>query len=170
MSKLKKYKIKFKNVKTARGFQNLDFKDLYGAECSIQKSSYASEDAIWFGCDKAEVDHVTGQLLSPRMHLTREMVSELIPILQYFADTGKVKVVRNYKNKNIGDISYSEKSDQEIESEYYNSLDKCFICQKGFTNNDLVPWGKENKKYCPSCFDKLENKWEQIGWECVIKK
>lgn len=91
----KKYKIKFKNEKTLRGFQNLEFKDLYDIECSIQKSSYASEDAIWFGCDKAEVDHVTGQSLSPRMHLTREMVAELIPILQHFVDTGKVKIVRN---------------------------------------------------------------------------
>lgn len=158
----KKYRIKFKNEKTLRGFQNLEFKDLYDAECSIQKSSCASEDAIWLGCNKVEIDHTTGQLLSPRMHLTREMVAELIPILQYFADTGKVKVARNYKDKNY--VSYGEKSDQEIEAEYYSRLDKCVTCQKDFTNNDLTPWGKENKKYCSDCFSKLENKWEMVGW------
>lgn len=35
--------------KTERGFSVIIFSDRYEAECSIQKSSLATEDAIWFG-------------------------------------------------------------------------------------------------------------------------
>jgi len=37
--------------KTHRGFDYSGFSDMYGAKCSIQKSSLATDDAIWFGVD-----------------------------------------------------------------------------------------------------------------------
>jgi len=63
---------------TDRGFQIINFIDRYDAECSLQKSSLATEDAIWFGCD------------GDRMHLTREQVSELLPYLISFVETGEL--------------------------------------------------------------------------------
>jgi hypothetical protein len=65
--------------KTQRGFALITFTDSYGAECSLQKSSLATEDAVWFG-----VDGDVGE----RMHLTVEMVRALLPALTRFADTG----------------------------------------------------------------------------------
>jgi len=49
---------------TARGFSLLTFEDRYGAECSIQKSSLASEEAIWIGVEDAR--RLTGTGHSPR--------------------------------------------------------------------------------------------------------
>jgi len=97
--------------KTDRGFSHAAFVDLYGKLCSIQKSSLATEDAIWFGIDDAEPMVMASQakalgvettettgwvpypipqevLLHTRMHLTQEMVKKLLPVLQEFADTG----------------------------------------------------------------------------------
>lgn len=68
-----------KTEKTQRGFSIVNFTDLYGAECSLQKSSLATEDAIWLGVDTA------------RMHLTQEQVSELLPLLQKFVNTGELQ-------------------------------------------------------------------------------
>lgn len=102
-----------KTQRTHRGFALVKFTDLYGAQCSLQKSSLASDDAIWLGVDdadpqilasKAAAHGVTttqqtgwvpypvpeGVLLTTRMHLTREQVSELLPILQSFVDTGEL--------------------------------------------------------------------------------
>lgn len=99
--------------KTERGFSTIEFLDRYGDACIIQKSSLATEDAIWFGIQNAcpqimaseaqaagiDTDETTGWvpypipknvLLSTRMHLTRELVAELMPILQRFVDTGEV--------------------------------------------------------------------------------
>ncbi|WYV99119.1 hypothetical protein Amme3_00123 [Pseudomonas phage vB_PpuM-Amme-3] len=100
---------------TERGFSVIEFKDCYGEKCSIQKSSLASEDAIWFGVDDANPQIMASQalahgvdtdktvgwveyplpkevLLSTRMHLTREQVAELLPILQHFVNTGEISV------------------------------------------------------------------------------
>jgi hypothetical protein len=68
---------------TQRGFAVSDFRDRYGAKCSLQKSSLASEDAIWLG-----IDEVAGQ--PARMHLTQEMVAMLLPALTAFAETGEL--------------------------------------------------------------------------------
>lgn len=99
---------------TARGFPYNDFKDRYGAKCSIQLSSLATEEAIWFGVDDPEpqimakdakklgieTKEVCGWipyplpkevLLKTRMHLTRDQVRELLPILQKFVDTGDLE-------------------------------------------------------------------------------
>lgn len=73
-----------------RGFLRGQFKDRYGADCSIQKSSLVTEDCIWLGCDHETIHHVTGQPCGARMHLTQEMAAELIPMLQHFVDTGEL--------------------------------------------------------------------------------
>ena len=65
---------------TQRGFTVFSFKDRYDEPCSIQKSSLATEDAIWFGLDKD----------NQRMHLTQDQVKSLLPILQTFAETGEL--------------------------------------------------------------------------------
>lgn len=78
--------IEFK--KTQRGFLFGEFKDRYGAECSIQESSLATEAAIWLGVDK---DHNGQEVQFGRMHLTQDMAKELIPVLRYFAMTGQLK-------------------------------------------------------------------------------
>lgn len=98
---------------TRRGFALLQFTDLYGHQCSLQKSSLADEEAIWLGPDNANpmVMHNEARALgiptlatsgwipypvpdcvqmTTRMHLTREQVRELMPHLQHFVDTGEV--------------------------------------------------------------------------------
>lgn len=100
---------------TQRGFGIINFTDRYGEGCSIQKSSLASEDAIWFGIDDpapkimasqaplhgVDTDATVGWveypipkevLVSTRMHLTREQVAELLPVLQHFVATGDVVI------------------------------------------------------------------------------
>jgi len=102
-----------KNRKTARGFSVCEFEDRYGAVCTIQMSSLAEEEAIWFGPNKAnpiimasqaaahgvETQELTGWVpypipeavsLTTRMHLTRDQVESLLPILQHFVDTGEL--------------------------------------------------------------------------------
>lgn len=75
--------------KTERGFSRVDFDDLYGDRCSLQKSSLASEDAIWLGQNEPTFHHVTGSALC-RMHLSRMDVIWLLPILEHFARTGEL--------------------------------------------------------------------------------
>ncbi len=99
---------------TGRGFATGEFSDRYGAKCSIQKSSLATEDAIWLGIDDADPKILASQahkygietmattgwitypipedvLLHTRMHLTRDQVAALLPVLQHFVDTGELK-------------------------------------------------------------------------------
>lgn len=87
--------------KTERGFDITTFVDRYGIKCSLQKSSIATEDCIWFGVDDTDPQimgengwekyHIPKEvLLSSRMHLTQEMVIELLPTLQKFAETGEL--------------------------------------------------------------------------------
>jgi hypothetical protein len=103
----------FELSKTNRGFAHGSFTDLYGVKCSIQKSSLATKDAIWFGVDDANpqimcsdakrlglptVDDRGWQnynlpeevLITTRMHLTQEQVKEMLPILAYFAKHGEL--------------------------------------------------------------------------------
>ena len=87
--------------KTQRGFQVITFTDLYGAECSLQRSSLATDDAIWFGVDDA-APKILGKngweeyplpeeiLLTTRMHLNREQVETLILYLQHFVLLGEL--------------------------------------------------------------------------------
>jgi len=83
--------------RTLRGFVNADFTDLYGSECSIQDSLLATDDAIWLGVDHINAKEwstivgVDPEKIPARMHLSREMVAELLPILQRFVDTGSIQ-------------------------------------------------------------------------------
>lgn len=63
---------------TERGFNNIEFKDSYNKDCSLQKSSAASRDKIWLGIHK------------DRMHLDREQVAALLPYLENFVKTGEL--------------------------------------------------------------------------------
>lgn len=99
--------MKLKRNQTQKGFDYYEFKDRYNIPCSIQKSSLASEDAIWLGVDdpnprilasKNDPDKTGWEkyyvpkevLITSRMHLTRMQVRELLPILKRFADTGEI--------------------------------------------------------------------------------
>lgn len=72
--------------KTDRGFVRADFVDKYGSQCSLQKSSLATEDAIWLGVHK---DFLGSE--ATRMHLTQEHVRALLPFLTKFAETGELE-------------------------------------------------------------------------------
>jgi len=63
---------------TGRGFAILYFVDRYGMTCTLQKSSLATEDCVWFGREPE------------RMHLSQDMVRDLLPALQHFVDTGEL--------------------------------------------------------------------------------
>lgn len=90
--------MRIKLKKTQRGFLRGEFKDLYGANCSIQKSSLATEDAIWLGLESGT--HYIGTRptekveefwdCSARMHLSQKQVKDLLPLLQYFAEHGEL--------------------------------------------------------------------------------
>jgi len=96
-----------KKGKTRRGFSLIEFKDFYGLECSIQKSSLATDDAIWIGIDNPNPQIMASKTkeggtgwvpysipedvsLSTRMHLTVYQVKDLLPILTKFVETGEI--------------------------------------------------------------------------------
>lgn len=102
---------KLKIEKTGRGFAIANFRDSKGVQCSIQKSSLATADAIWLGVDDADprvlasvagvinpdtgdmtgwVQHPfpDGVVFTTRMHLTRDGVKKLLPLLRRFVKTG----------------------------------------------------------------------------------
>lgn len=77
---------------TQNGFLHGEFEDRYRQRCSIQESS-AADPCLWLGVDN------TGPLLAgpggekeehilARMHLTQEMVRDLLPLLQHFVEHG----------------------------------------------------------------------------------
>lgn len=93
---------------TGRGFAYVEFDDLNGTACNIQKSSLATDDAIWIGAKEIGLKKFTpwvgwedqdtrgdppygvSFVANNRMHLTREQVAELLPILERFVLTGEV--------------------------------------------------------------------------------
>lgn len=88
---------------TPRGFSRIEFKDRYDIDCSIQISSAATYDAIWFGVndDAAHpIVQVNGEwvkvelpedaIIRSRMHLTRQQVASLLPTLLKFVVEGKI--------------------------------------------------------------------------------
>ena len=110
---MKKIKIKT----SERGFQRAEFLDYYKTKCSIQKSSLADRQCIWFGTheikplimssdairlglrertfdenDNGWVDFEIPKevAISTRMHLDRKQVQKLLPILQHFVETGEL--------------------------------------------------------------------------------
>jgi hypothetical protein len=102
-----------KDSKTQRGFEITEFEDTYGAKCSLQMSSSAMEEKIWFGVNDADPKIMVSKakehglkpqgengwmtypipedvLLNTRMHLNREQVAELLPYLERFVETGRI--------------------------------------------------------------------------------
>jgi hypothetical protein len=95
---------------TNRGFRIYEGTDRYGDSYSLQQSSLATEDCVWLGQhpvaimqegwhpkfpararELPEEDRERLRLYATgRMHLTREMVAELIPLLQHFVETGEL--------------------------------------------------------------------------------
>lgn len=93
--------------KTNRGFTLITFEDIYSNKCSIQKSSLASESALWIGIDRATpkmlasdlrtdlkgwVDYPMpeGVYIQTRMHINIEQAKEIIEVLQLFVKTGDI--------------------------------------------------------------------------------
>ena len=74
---------------TSRGFLRAEFRDRYGADCSIQESSLATESCIWLGCERESLGH-NREPIGARMHLTQALAAELIPLLQHFVETGEL--------------------------------------------------------------------------------
>lgn len=69
--------------KTDHGFEFVEFDDANGEQCSLQQSSAtmggpAGTDFIWLGIDEPFL----------RMHLCRDHVMQLIPLLQRWVVTG----------------------------------------------------------------------------------
>jgi hypothetical protein len=96
-----------KKEKTNRGFELIEFADLYDNKCSLQKSSLATEDAIWFGVDDPDPKIMASKvqeggtgwvkypipddvLIKTRMHLTQKQVKKLLPHLIKFVETGEI--------------------------------------------------------------------------------
>lgn len=93
---------------TSRGFAYVEFEDHNGTACNIQKSSLATDDAIWIGATEIGLKKFTPYvgwedqdtrgdppygvtfIANNRMHLTRWQVAALLPVLQHFAATGDV--------------------------------------------------------------------------------
>lgn len=92
---------------TQRGFDIASFKDSHGCKCSIQKSSLATDDAIWIGVDDPNPQIMASKvtpdgtgwipyvipedvLIRTRMHLTRKQVAKLLPLLKHFVKTGEL--------------------------------------------------------------------------------
>jgi hypothetical protein len=72
---------------TTRGFDIAEFRDIYGAKCSLQKSSLGRLEAIWLGVD---IDLNGRDVEHGRMHLSQDQVRELLPALTRFAETGEI--------------------------------------------------------------------------------
>lgn len=101
--------------RTRRGFSIVSLCDYYGNECSIQKSSLATEECIWLGVNDPKpkimaskaAEHgvvtkeTTGWIdypipeevsLTTRMHLTRDQVAMLLPYLHAFVENGDITI------------------------------------------------------------------------------
>lgn len=65
-------------ARNARGFEVGEFHDLNGRLCYIQKSSLATDNAIWLGVE------------GDTMQINRQMVAALLPHLTKFAETGEL--------------------------------------------------------------------------------
>lgn len=88
--------------RTNRGFARIEFMDQYGVKCSMQKSSLATGNCIWLGCNDADpkvlvpgngwqpVPMPSQYIANTRMHLNRQQVAKLLPHLIAFVDTGEL--------------------------------------------------------------------------------
>ena len=70
--------MKMQKTHTARGFALYKFQDSYGEECTLQKSSLATDHYVWLGCEPN------------RMHLSRADCEALIKKMNVFVETGEI--------------------------------------------------------------------------------
>jgi hypothetical protein len=70
---------------TSKGHILGQFKDRFGADCTIQESSYPDEACLWLG---VEVDSGGDAVPNGRMHLNQAQAQELIEVLRYFVNEG----------------------------------------------------------------------------------
>lgn len=84
---------------TKKGLLRGEFVDRYGQTCSIQESSLAGEDCAWLG---VEVDREGREVLNGRMHLTRDMARQLIPVLRHFVREGTLGMDEPREKFHIG--------------------------------------------------------------------
>jgi hypothetical protein len=88
-----------KRTTTQRGFGLFEFTDDNGEACTLQESSSALEPKIWLGVKGrvlrltpglgwSEVKLPEDAMVIDRMHLTRDGVAALLPMLQRFVDDG----------------------------------------------------------------------------------
>lgn len=77
---------------TQRGFPVWVWSDLNDEACSLQKSSLATDDAVWVGLNTGtHVRNERGEVVCcARMHLDREQAKWLAERLLAFALTGEV--------------------------------------------------------------------------------
>lgn len=80
--------------RTSRGFELIEFKDLYGYDCSLQASSLADKSALWLGCEHESIHSVTGEQIGARMHLDRKQVAALINHLANWLDKKSFKITK----------------------------------------------------------------------------
>lgn len=90
-------------IRTARGFERIDFRDQYGIECSLQQSSLASPPCVWLGCNDADprvllpgkgwtqIEMPSGYIADTRMHLNRKQVKALVARLNRWLEAGTFK-------------------------------------------------------------------------------
>lgn len=96
-------------VHTPRGFERITFADHYGVKCSLQQSSLADLDAVWLGSDENQpVHHVMGESVSPRMHLTRPQVIDLVARLRAWLKTTSFKPVKPKKRRKLCHVVYDD--------------------------------------------------------------
>lgn len=89
--------------KTPRGFDFYSFTDANGERCTLQKSSSGNDELAWLGVEgkllRSSGIEGVGMIPVPlneefliiaRMHLNREMVRQLLPMLQNFVETGEI--------------------------------------------------------------------------------
>ncbi len=95
---------------TERGFEIIEFKDLYDKACSLQQSSLAlyavpGTSAVWLGAG------------SERMHLSVEQVKSLVSRLLRWAETG------SFKGSNADDEAEAQRRRDECIGRYGKSSD-----------------------------------------------
>lgn len=94
-------KMKFTDIEDCgggRGLNIIHFNDIYSESCSLQTSSLATAEALWFGAG------------DNRMHIDRRGAAMLAVLLQGFADTGNFDIqpssvdVAGYPSATDGDL------------------------------------------------------------------
>jgi hypothetical protein len=92
-------------ITTDRGFKHIAFTDVDGTACHVLESSNAEQACIRIGAKDIGLKRLvygsgwvpipldTGiHVANTTMHLSRDMIKELLPVLQHFAETDELPV------------------------------------------------------------------------------